>query len=41
MTTKTYLAIADQAPGEHLHSIIFPAFPGVTSVAQTLADLIP
>ncbi len=41
MATKTYLAIADRAPGEPLHSIIFPAFPGVTSVAETLADLIP
>lgn len=41
MTTKTYLAIADQAPGEPLHSIIFPAFPGVTSVAEALVDIIP
>jgi len=41
MTTKTYLAIADQAPGEPLHSIIFPSFPGVTSTAETLADIIP
>jgi predicted RNase H-like HicB family nuclease len=41
VTTKTYLGIADQAPGERLHSITFPAFPGVTSVAETLADIIP
>jgi predicted RNase H-like HicB family nuclease len=41
MTTKTYLAVADLAPGERLHSIIFLAFPGVTSVAETLADIIP
>lgn len=41
MTTKTYLAIADQVPGEAMHSIVFPAFPGVTSVASVLADLIP
>ena len=41
MATKTYLAIADRAPGEALHSIVFPAFPGVTSVAAALADLIP
>ena len=41
MATKTYIAIADQAPGESLHSITFPAFPGVTSVAGSLADLIP
>ena len=41
MTSKTYLAIADRAPGETLHSITFPAFPGVTSVASVLSDLIP
>jgi predicted RNase H-like HicB family nuclease len=41
MATKTYLAVADHEPGEGLHSIMFPAFPGVTSVAETLADLIP
>jgi predicted RNase H-like HicB family nuclease len=41
VTTKTYLAIADRKPGEPLYSIIFPDFPGVTSVAETLANLIP
>ncbi len=41
MTPKTYLAVADKAPGDVLHSILFPAFPGVTSVAETLADLFP
>ncbi len=41
MAIKTYLAIADQAPGEPVYSIVFPAFPGVTSVATVLMDLIP
>lgn len=41
MATKTYLAIADQAPGEMAHSIIFPSFPGVTSVGEMLIDIIP
>ena len=41
MTTKTYLAVADHVPGEQLHSIVFPNFPGVTSAASTLAELIP
>ena len=41
MATKTYLAIADQAPGEAMYSIVFPAFPGVTSVAAGLTELIP
>ncbi len=41
MTTKTYLAIADLAPGEATHSITFPSFPGVTSVGETLSQLIP
>ena len=41
MATKTYLAIADRTPGEALHSIIFPAFPGATSAAGRLGDLIP
>lgn len=41
MTIKTYLAIADHAPGEALYSIILPAFPGVTSTAANLADIIP
>lgn len=38
MTTRHYLAIADRFPGEHW-SIIFPSFPGVTSVAERAADL--
>ena len=41
MATKTYLAIAHHEPGERLHSIIFPAFPGVTAGAEILAEVIP
>ena len=41
MATKTYIAVADHEPGERLHSIVFPAFPGVTSVAEALAEIIP
>jgi predicted RNase H-like HicB family nuclease len=37
MAVKTYLGIADRMPGEALWSIIFPDFPGVTSVAQNFA----
>jgi predicted RNase H-like HicB family nuclease len=40
MATKNYFAIADRMPGERRHSIIFPAFPGVTSVADILPDVI-
>jgi predicted RNase H-like HicB family nuclease len=39
MATKYYLAIADRQPDEHNWSIIFPDFPGVTSVAETFADV--
>lgn len=41
MATRTYLAIADKAPGEAAYSIVFPAFPGVTSVAADLASILP
>lgn len=37
MATKYYLAVADRLPGESNWSIIFPDFPGVTSVAETFA----
>lgn len=37
--TKYYLGIADQAPGEASWSILFPEFPGVTSVAERFADV--
>ncbi len=39
MATKYYLAIADRLPGESNWSIIFPDFPGVTSVAEKFADV--
>jgi len=39
VTTRHYLAIADRRRGEHW-SIVFPDFPGVTSVAERTADLI-
>jgi len=39
MATKYYLAVADKAPGEANWSILFPAFPGVTSVAERFADI--
>ena len=39
MATKYYLAIVDRRPEEANWSIIFPAFPGVTSVAETFADV--
>lgn len=40
MATKTYLAIADRMPGEAAYSIVFPAFPGVTSTALELRDVL-
>jgi len=39
MATKYYLAIADRDLGESRWSILFPAFPGVTSTAETMADV--
>jgi predicted RNase H-like HicB family nuclease len=39
VATKNYLAIADQLPGESNWSIVFPDFPGVTSVAERFADV--
>jgi predicted RNase H-like HicB family nuclease len=39
MATKYYLAVADRLPGESNWSIIFPDFPGVTSVAEKFADV--
>ncbi len=39
MATKNYLAIAEQRPGESNWSIVFPDFPGVTSVAEKAADV--
>ncbi len=41
MATKYYLAIADRQPGEKRWSITFPDFPGVTSVAETFAEVMP
>ena len=38
MGTKYYLAIVDRAPGESNWSIVFPALPGVTSVAGKFSD---
>ena len=35
MTTRYYLAVVDQEPGESNRSILFPDFPGVTSVAES------
>jgi len=40
MAQKTYVAIADLAPGETSWSITFPEFPGVTSVAGNFSDVI-
>lgn len=37
MTTRYYLAVVDQEPGEGNRSILFPDFPGVTSVAESFA----
>ncbi len=39
VATKYYLAIADRLPEESNWSIIFPDFPGVTSVAEKFADV--
>jgi predicted RNase H-like HicB family nuclease len=39
MATKYYLAIADRLPGESNWSIVFPTFPGTTSVAESFADV--
>jgi predicted RNase H-like HicB family nuclease len=39
MATKYYLAIADRLPDESNWSITFPAFPGITSVAETFAEV--
>jgi len=39
MATKNYLAIAEKRPGESNWSILFPDFPGVTSVAEKAADV--
>lgn len=39
MSTKYYLAIADRFPGEVNWSITFPDFVGVTSVAETFANV--
>jgi predicted RNase H-like HicB family nuclease len=39
VATKYYLAIADRLPHESNWSILFPAFPGVTSVAEAFADV--
>ena len=41
MTTKSYFAVADRLPGERLYSIVFPAFAGVTSAAETLTEVMP
>jgi predicted RNase H-like HicB family nuclease len=40
MATRTYMAIADRAPGEEAWSIVFPGFPGVTSQAFDLRDVV-
>jgi predicted RNase H-like HicB family nuclease len=39
MATKYYLAIADRLPDESNWSIIFPDFPGATSVAEKFAGV--
>jgi predicted RNase H-like HicB family nuclease len=39
MATRYYLAIADRALDEPFWSILFPAFPGVTSVAESFGDV--
>ncbi len=37
MTTRYYVAVVDQEPGEGNRSILFPDFPGVTSVAESFS----
>jgi predicted RNase H-like HicB family nuclease len=39
LTIKHYLAIADRLPAEPNWSIVFPAFPGTTSVAESFAEM--
>jgi len=39
MATKYYLAVADRHPNESNWSITFPAFPGITSVAENFAGI--
>lgn len=39
MATRYYLAVADRHPNEVRWSIVFPQLPGVTSVAETFADV--
>ena len=39
MTTRYYLAVVDQEPGEQNRSILFPDFPGVTSVAESFSAI--
>ena len=39
MPTRTYPAIVDFDPGTGNWTIVFPGFPGVTSVAETIADI--
>src|SRR3954447_7588858 len=40
MTIRHYIAVAEQAPGDEMWSILFPDFPGVTSAASDLADVL-
>ncbi len=40
MTTRHYIAVVDREPGEANHSILFPDFPGVTSVAESYSAII-
>jgi len=39
MPTKHYLAVADRPPGAGAWAILFPGFPGVTSAAGDLRDV--
>src|SRR6266851_10158922 len=39
MAIRYYTAVADPEPGTGLWSIVFPDFPGVTSVAERFADV--
>jgi predicted RNase H-like HicB family nuclease len=39
VTIRYYTAIADPEPGTGLWSILFPDFPGVTSVAERFAEV--